>query len=138
MRLSEAIRLGAMLKPQHYKYLRSGGKSCALGAACDAVGIKQEGDADVSMHALFVEFQFLHAKANCPACYAALGVWRRLRGHEYDVEDVIIHLNDDHKWTRERIADWVATVEPPQVESERPRADQHVLILAAQASETTR
>jgi hypothetical protein len=35
----------------------------------------------------------------------------------------MIHLNDDHRWTRERIAEWVATVEPkepePRTESEQ-------------------
>ncbi len=32
---------------------------------------------------------------------------------------MVIHLNDDHRWTREQIADWVATVEP----SETPTPD---------------
>lgn len=39
------------------------------------------------------------------------------------VEQVVMRLNDVYCWTRERIADWVETVEPAQVESVRPHAD---------------
>lgn len=112
MRLSEAIRLGSMLKPKTEGSLWKAGKSCALGAACDALGIRQGNDDDFSTHALGVEFPYLYAAVRCPACRSVQGVWRRLFNEEYDVEDVIIHLNDDHKWTRQRIADWVATIEP--------------------------
>ncbi len=39
MRLSEAIRLGAMLKPQKYgPYIKGDESTCALYAACDAMG----------------------------------------------------------------------------------------------------
>ena len=39
MKLSEAIRLGAMLSPQGYDGYADGETRCALAAACDAVGI---------------------------------------------------------------------------------------------------
>lgn len=96
MKLSEAIRLGAMLHPQcfHGCYeLDDGGTivaSCALGAA------QQAGYARLS--ALMV----IRPRVCCPqsGCIAvmSLGV-------------LVTHLNDQHHWTRERIADFVATVE---------------------------
>ena len=38
---------------------------------------------------------------------------------------VIGHLNDEDYWTRERIADWVATIEPAEVE--RPQDEREGL-----------
>lgn len=114
LRLSEAIRLGSMLKPQDHEYFRSyEGYSCALGAAADALGVPDRGenDWDFGYHALVCEYPHLAAEARCPACSRLRGAWRRWREHEYDLGDVITHLNDDHQWSRERIADWVATFE---------------------------
>jgi hypothetical protein len=104
MRLSEAIRLGAMLKPQGFgaTVMRSRHveTSCTLRAACDALGV------DVSEYPygeMAARYPFLRGLP-CPACGGTDG------GHTGVY--VVFHLNDVHKWTRERIADWVATVEP--------------------------
>lgn len=115
MRLSEAIRLGSLLKPQNLDgYFRNEGQSCALGSAADALGVPMHPELDWTFgyHALENEFPFLSDAARCPACNAVQALWRRLRDKEYDLGDVIVHLNDDHKWSRKRISDWVATVEP--------------------------
>jgi len=40
---------------------------------------------------------------NCPSC-----------GRSRLVCQVIVHLNDDHRWTREKIGAWVAGIEPSQ------------------------
>ena len=32
------------------------------------------------------------------------------RGHELSVFDQIVHLNDQHRWSRERIAEWLDTL----------------------------
>lgn len=102
MQLSEAIRLGAMLKPQGFDAWTPG-HSCALQAAADAVGIGQEDNL------MYVEarrrWPFLNEMQTCPAC----------NGPE-DALVTLWHLNDQHHWTRERIADWVATIEPPVTE----------------------
>jgi hypothetical protein len=29
----------------------------------------------------------------------------------HSFNNTVTHLNDDHRWTREQIADWVATIE---------------------------
>jgi hypothetical protein len=116
MRLSESIRLGSMLHPQNLDgFMWDNGRTCALGAACDAVGIVDPDpngdDSEDVMHMLRLEFPILNEETHCPACSLLAGIYRRWKGEEYDLEDVIIHLNDDHKWKRERIAKWVSTVE---------------------------
>jgi hypothetical protein len=42
---------------------------------------------------------------NCPSC-------RRSR----PVCEVIAHLNDDHRWSREKIGVWVAEIEPAEAQ----------------------
>ena len=121
MRLSEAIRLGAMLHPQCFGALyeyrpgpadvtanqqlprrvwRTRGvmKSCALGAALMA------GYSD--------EFEKESIKRRCPACRAP-----------DCLTHTISHLNDRHRWTREAIADWVQTIEEANDEKTVSRAD---------------
>lgn len=104
MKLSEAIRLGAMLKPQAFGALygelavvspgdvlglRAIATSCALGAAHDA---GWRGTVP-------------NITPCCPVCsgrsYAPAG----------PVAATVMHLNDGHRWTREQIADWVETIE---------------------------
>lgn len=117
MRLSEAIRLGAMLRPQaRHDYMRTG-RSCAIGAALEAIGIPLRNRADddfertneheaiqeLRLRPEFHEWGKLEKPANriCPGC-----------GRTPDsVSGVIIELNNQHGWTRERIADWVEGVE---------------------------
>lgn len=95
LKLSEAIRLGATLKPQGFGSYFSGGKSCALGAALDAVGRAEMEEDDI-----WPELLSHIDTVECPVC-------ARLRdGHR-----IIPHLNDDHQWTREQIADWVEQIE---------------------------
>lgn len=101
MRLSEAIRLGALLRPQGFYWFFHDFASCAQGAALEAVGVAYEshggGHDLMRAHWLWADQQ----RASCPVC-----------GHTSIVRGVIAHLNNDHRWTREAIADFVATVEP--------------------------
>lgn len=120
MKLSEAIRLGAMLKPQAFNELVENwpigqtvmgqfietevqARTCALGAACDAVGqLYNDRECDDI-------FPQLKQVSVCPEGCSDFHVASNLF-------DVIPHLNDTHQWTRERIAAWVATVEPREQE----------------------
>lgn len=109
MQLSEAIRLGAMLKPQGFESLINDGHSCALGAALDAVG-KLRGETSAEEMAMWDDLRerwplIASAPPPCPACPED-----PLRFCE-EFGDVVWHLNDEHAWTREQIADWVATIE---------------------------
>ena len=121
MTLSEAIRLGAMLYPQRFK---GDGITEAMGGAepsacagiaaaiaagcplipCDPPRVGRQGGLvyhDVEWPRAWIDLFMLPAQ--CPECahprYPTI-LWN------------LIHLNDDHRWTRERIADWVETIEP--------------------------
>lgn len=104
MRLSDAIRLGAMLRPQAFRGLFADHGSCALGAALDAIG------AGIDLGGRYPLDRFEGAPAireveipcRCPWYMGGL-----------PLDTAIVHLNDSHHWTRERIADWVATLEGP-------------------------
>lgn len=106
MKFSEAIRLGAMLGRQgFYAMFGADGASCALGAAALAVwGREDRGDQDY-----FAIWPWLNRCAMCPACVAKDSFHVPVPV----MEIVARHLNDAHRWTRERIADWVESLEPP-------------------------
>lgn len=106
MRLSEAIRLGSLIRPQCRGYLFKDGGSCAWGAAEEAVGTSYNENLGANygpVHGAFrSEWNWTtKAKATCPGC-----------GEIRDVDWILsLHLNDRHYWTREQIADWVETQE---------------------------
>ena len=106
MKLSEAIRLGAMLKPQWFGFADSFGntRTCAIQAAFDAIG--QLGNRIPAFHF----WPIVKLDAVCPESCCIAG----LSDDGVGLDNVIIHLNDAHHWTRERIADWVATIEAQQ------------------------
>jgi hypothetical protein len=121
MKLSEAIRLGAMMKPQSFKDIRETKTTklwflgylacneivvatCALGSAMDAIGLLPLSDARIEDEYVPPDEwrTLLDFYARCHVC------------GDYDnddVECVIQHLNDDHELTRETIADWVESIE---------------------------
>src|SRR5262245_42676934 len=101
MRLSEAIRLGAMMRPQAFRTLLTDNGACALGAALLAVGARPE---EAVRSALNRWPWASTVSADCPRC-----------GRSRTVFQVITHLNDCHGWTREQIATWVTGIEPVDV-----------------------
>ena len=115
MRLSEAIRLGAMLRPQEYKavFAQRDGEwySCAIGAIAEAVGQKPN-NINEGLFRAVQSFPILNSivgtyPCDCGQVFLAGGrIWH-----------IISHLNNSHRWTRERIAAWVATIEPQELES---------------------
>lgn len=123
MKLSDAMRLGAMLRPQSFTSYFSYGKSCAMGAACEAVGINPltiEGVEAMNTRwaPIILAERFFFPPCGCNVIVSAFGA--------------ITHLNDEHKWTRERIADWVATVEPPDA-VEQPALMEQLVLVAVEA-----
>ncbi len=109
MRLSDAIRLGALLKPQGFDDFQGEGVSCAIGAAFDAVGLSEARQRTLTTTDLTRMFSVTNKPAVCP-CNA----WAFCHIVSIaSVFDVAIHLNDHHRWTREAIADWVETQESP-------------------------
>ncbi len=127
MKLSIGIAMGAMLKPQGFGYdsgLEGAITSCALNAAAEAEGCKWE--------ALFERHPYLRTQLElCPVC--------DIKGSLSNI--IALHLNDRHRWSRERIADWVATIEP-QEELATPAVliheeENETLALGAQAAVST-
>ena len=99
MRLSEAIRLGTMMTSQAFRAVFTGDGACAWGAALLAVGATPE--RAVRSAALSRWPWAFAVSVNCPSC-----------GRSRLVCEVIAHLNDDHRWAREKIGTWVAEIEP--------------------------
>jgi len=151
MKLSEAIRLGSMMKPQAFgDYFRWESDtedgtppiaSCALGAALDAIG-EGHGPGSNGWHLdaiVRTTWPVLWQPTDCSAlgCGHACGV---IDACSVDGDGVvairrsvakqIVHLNDYHKWTRDQIADWVATIEPAEQPDAEPAAACDVLTVA--------
>lgn len=132
MRFSEAIRLGAMLRPQGFgglfvlNFMVGGGEnvaSCALGAAAEASGAKVPDVRSVMLFGsdadalVMVErrWPFLRASGEieCPlGCKPSLSHARIA-----DLGGMVAHLNDRHSWTREEIADYVAAFDGDAVDT---------------------
>jgi hypothetical protein len=103
MKLSEAIRLGSMIRPQGHGKLMSDGRTCAIGAAAESAGLSM--DEEKGWKRIRSVWPLLDETANhpCPPppCHA----------NDWVIANVIVSLNDDARWTREQIADWVETLE---------------------------
>ena len=97
MKLSEAIRLGSLLtEPLRYSYMQHvGGQThtCALGAAAYVHGARDRDQAFrwARIHGV------IGLQVECPACHVVLDL-------KYGI---VQHLNDQHRWDRPRIADWL-------------------------------
>lgn len=117
MKLSDAILLGSTMKAQGFWALFEDDRTCAMGAAYDAIGILDdvlesrnytERMAVVAPH--FPLIASSNQNYECPSKGCELA--------RISVGGLAAHLNDLHKWTRERIAAWVATVEPQDTDHE--------------------
>lgn len=99
MKLSDAIRLGSMLRPRQvfFEMTRGEDGACALGAAEEAGYNTDVLDADMPKH------------VTCPVCgdNRSFSAFHYNYGAIYMISSFIIHLNDRHRWTREAIADYL-------------------------------
>lgn len=98
--LADAIRSGAEHRPRQAfgAYFDDHGGSCALGAAYEGVYRLPEQVAGTIPKRLDRFFHCLdNVSKRCPA-----GCRKRI-----PVGALIVHLNDDHGWTREMIAAWL-------------------------------
>lgn len=100
--LAEFIRTGMKRRPDqafgdYYKGLTA---SCALGAAYEAMyRLPDDAEGRRPTRDLDWFFDCLDAVKPCPA----EGCRKRLF-----LAAQLVHLNDDHRWTRDAIADWLA------------------------------
>jgi len=111
MKLSEAIRLGAMTAPQRYHGLNNG--LCALEAGLVGIGYPHLHWAETSLI-----WPWVRNPGECPAC----NVHQKYHVSVLKWYKIFTHLNDTHRWTREKIAAFVEMVEPKECIDE---ADQH-------------
>jgi hypothetical protein len=119
MKLSEAIRMNGMMKPQGFgiRALYSKEAPCAIGGALQVVGATQ------THETLAKIWPWVSRNTRCPGCDSTGDSSLRceaLRRREFDLTlNILWHLNDQHKWTRQQIADWVETVEPAESAQEQ-------------------
>ena len=140
--LSQAIRIGSLIRPQCFgatqnkvrggimQLFRMVDASCAWGAAHEAGGITA---VDLVATEDFIPFRGitpvnqgdLVRACVLPAQWAAASrrweICLKCRKEDY-VERLIAHLNDDHRWKRERIADWVEVIERKVAHEEQSQA----------------
>lgn len=135
MKLSEAIRVGARMRPADERGWTDRGpdgslRTCALSAAAEGAGIfttigesmipgpnwlKPEAEDSVVRD----ESQKGGIKSRVPDEWAAVTSSRELPpcacGQRFYVLDVVMtlvwHLHDVHGWSREAVAEWIETIE---------------------------
>lgn len=113
--LSTAILEGCKLSPrQAYGYYNVDGATCAMGAAQLAVGYivtQFNSEAADKLTQLWAGHDDRYHQLQlgiCPACSKTFGerCWSA-----YLMHNLVPHLNDNHRWTREHIAEYVAEQE---------------------------
>ena len=114
--LADAILAGSKRGPQCFgSYFDEKGGSCALGAAYDGMYLLPPHHEHVRPNHLERLFRCLDDLAKrCPE-----GCRKRL-----PLASMIVHLNDDHQWTRERVAEWLTAESegaPAQAGPQEPR-----------------
>lgn len=113
--LAKAIRLGAARRPQCFgSYFDERGGSCALGAAYDGMyelprQEKEQGEI-VPRHLERLFHCLEDVVKRCPEM--ALGEPEVTCRKKLPLGAMIVHLNDDHGWTREQIAEWLSSGAP--------------------------
>jgi hypothetical protein len=121
MKLSEAIRMNGMMKPQGFgdQSIASLDAPCAIGGALQSIGIQDPRGASNNYGLATFAWPWLNRKLDCPFCNV-------FKGHR--IVSVLYHLNDNHRWTRSQIADWVETVEPKETPQTQEAVHEQVLI----------
>lgn len=114
--LAEAILTGIKRRPTQSfgSYFGPNGGSCALGAAYEGVYLLPTDAHDAMPRRLDRFFDCLeNASRRCPA-----GCKKQI-----PIGAMIVHLNDDHEWTREMVAAWLRGDPIPAAEvQEKPTA----------------
>lgn len=89
---SEAIRLGCLIAPEQAfgNYIVPSGAACALGA----MALGWDGVVSIASTNRAHDAVGLVANRDCPETGCRSAAW-------------VPHLNDDHLWSRERIAAWL-------------------------------
>lgn len=121
MSLSEAIMLGSVKHPQKFggNYDRDSSgvvATCGLVAAVDALGLIDPAIKKKKLLIVDKVFPIVSEKVSgCPVCGKATvetgGAFFTQTIQLDRVGTVVMHLNDDHRWTRPQQAEWVKSIE---------------------------
>jgi hypothetical protein len=106
--LADFIRDGARRRPEQAfgDYYQGKNASCALGAAYEAMyRLPLDANGKRPTRDLDWFFDCLDMVRPCPG----EGCKKRIF-----LAAILVHLNDDHRWTREQIAEWLSTAMPPR------------------------
>lgn len=112
-RLSEAIRLGALTHGQIINSWQSGDKGCALGVAMWAVGVSTRNDENtIRATALLRKRVTVGGNGGARLCpvFKVYGRGGECGGSKMGIYNTVMHLNDDHGWTFDQIADYLDTI----------------------------
>lgn len=125
LRLSEAIRLGAMAVPEvHGPAYRRGSDGrvcgvCAIGAAMFAAGLIPES------RRTWLPVSHMDPEVSAAFPLLLADVTNPVTESPSYVRAIVIGLFERHNWTRERIADWVESIEAQQ-DAAQPQTEQEV------------
>ena len=111
--LAEAIRNGSLHRPDQAfgHYFEGRRASCALGAAYEGMYRLPDNADEVRPRHMERLFDCLEGTVrSCPE-----GCKKRIA-----LASMILHLNDDHHWTREQIARWLAPPAEPAAAAQGP------------------
>jgi hypothetical protein len=112
--LAKAIRLGAARRPQCFgSYFDERGGSCALGAAYDGMyEMPREKREPGEVVPRNLERLFHCLEDIVKQCPIRPNVGEAACRKRLPLGAMIVHLNDDHGWTREHIAEWLSNGAP--------------------------
>jgi hypothetical protein len=126
MKYSEAILLGSMVTEQAFGESGIGIRACANRAARIAVGASSITGVSNSGPDITTLFPIAATEGiECPQCGKSS---HDISPCTEDLCGLVAHLNDRHRWTRERIADFIATHErlEPDMETKTETATELV------------
>jgi len=111
--VANAIRKGSKQHPRIGKSGWNGTGTCAAGAMYVGFGLKPTMHVFVRQDQLPPEVErFLKTAMYCPVPDCTNNKFSN------EVLGVLVHLNDEHSWSRCQIADWIANAEPLNITEE--------------------
>jgi hypothetical protein len=120
MRFKEAVLKGCETYPKQcvvLMYYPPGRQACVMGAALAGAGVQPEQAERHWPFLAMVQWPSFRARMKCPVCRLSdLGVY------------VVVHLNDRHGWSREKIAEWADAMEPAAVTGKTPVVTERVAV----------
>lgn len=112
IRLSEMMLLGSVVSGQAFGVFEDrDGNTCAIGSALKAAG---RNAIDISITKSKEVFPILNHDALCPVDGCRWGNNKPWYPYMPGLFLIVTHLNEEHQWTRQEIAAFVATIEPQE------------------------